>query len=1037
MRRFLLALGLATGGLAGLVAEVAWIHLARLAVGVTSAGFALVVAIYLLGLAVGAWLGGRWSLRVRRPLRLAARVELVAAIAVVLSGPALRLAETLLGPWTLGWPGLTPALVWLPVLTLTLGPAALAAGVALPLVCRAWAEDRTQVPAGSAAWALFWQAIGAVVGAPLAALVLLPLLGTGSCLLLAALAGGGAAIAYAVAARREWPLVPVELATRPPIRQHWLLALAALVGVVGLGGEVLWARFMQLVVHHSLLAWLASLLATLIGLGLGAWAGTGLAYWRHRLLVVVLLAVTVAAILQLPWWLGPGPWRAWLGTASAPDLWRLVLPLVVPALLSGAILPVLIAELTADRRWVGADLGRLSLASSAGGVAALLCFGLLLLPAIGLQGSLAVASTAALLVAALGLWRLAGRSVPALVLVLVGGGALCLWPTPVGLPAYIGGGDAILAVDEGRQAMLAVVERGERRVLEIDRLWQGEDRPSHQRWAAHIPAILHGDPRRVAVVGLGVGQTADAYLRHPIEELLVIDSEPRLPELVAEFFPVVWSDDDRVQCLIADGLQWLRFGPKEPRWDIIAIEVGQTFRPGIADFYSLESYQGAAERLAPGGLCVQFVPLQSLDPIAVQRVVATFRQAFPATCLWYNTAELLLIGSKEASALRFEEATLAAQPAAVLEDLDEAYWGGSGLALRRPASFVSGCLATGAELDALAAGAAPLRLRRPWLAARSDPHRAVDPATFVEHLQEIGLAELRTVVAGEPDWLEESASIRSFHLKDLTAAASRRAARQARRVGDYHGARKHIDAALKANPYSIEAQLLLAELLAADQQFDQAETVYRRILEQDPRCTRAMTNYGSLLQTHGHDEAARSFFEEAYRLEPTQLEHLLNWANSQIAAGRPGAAVDILQAAPARHADQPMLRYSLGLAYLRRGQLPQAWTAFEGLRDLDDPYLRLQAVRQLAMTPGLAASDYARLTDLAAMAELPRAPITLQTGALIAAAVGDFERAQQLTEAALDQVAPQNPQHQELRLMRDHYVRRLAWQPLSTVNQAP
>jgi spermidine synthase len=77
-------------GAAGLLYQVAW---TRSLIGVTSAtatAQAFVLAVFMLGLGLGAWLAGRLVDRLRRPLLAYAAVELVAAGCAAVSLPLIR-----------------------------------------------------------------------------------------------------------------------------------------------------------------------------------------------------------------------------------------------------------------------------------------------------------------------------------------------------------------------------------------------------------------------------------------------------------------------------------------------------------------------------------------------------------------------------------------------------------------------------------------------------------------------------------------------------------------------------------------------------------------------------------------------------------------------------------------------------------------------------------------------------------------------------------------------------------------------------------
>ena len=79
-------------GACSLIDEVVWLRLLKLSLGNTVYASSVVVSVFMAGLALGAFLMGRWSDRIRKPLRLYAVLELA------ITGAAL------LSPWALHWP---------------------------------------------------------------------------------------------------------------------------------------------------------------------------------------------------------------------------------------------------------------------------------------------------------------------------------------------------------------------------------------------------------------------------------------------------------------------------------------------------------------------------------------------------------------------------------------------------------------------------------------------------------------------------------------------------------------------------------------------------------------------------------------------------------------------------------------------------------------------------------------------------------------------------------------------------------------------
>ncbi len=56
-----------------------------------------------------------------------------------------------------------------------------------------------------------------------------------------------------------------------------------------------------------------------------------------------------------------------------------------------------------------------------------------------------------------------------------------------------------------------------------------------QKLVAHLPLLLHENPRQVAIIGLGSGVTLGAALRHPLDRADVIEISPEVVE-ASRFF---------------------------------------------------------------------------------------------------------------------------------------------------------------------------------------------------------------------------------------------------------------------------------------------------------------------------------------------------------------------------------------------------------------------------------------------------------------------------------------------------------------------
>jgi len=179
----------------------------------------------------------------------------------------------------------------------------------------------------------------------------------------------------------------------------------------------------------------------------------------------------------------------------------------------------------------------------------------------------------------------------------------------------------------------------------------------------HLPMLLHPDPRRVFVLGLGTGMTLGAVSVHPeVEEVVLAELEPSVvpaARTFAEFNHDV-LDSPKLRVVFADGRNYL-LTAREP-FDVITADPIHPWTRGSAYLYTREYYQLAAERLAPGGVMTQWLPIYELTPKDVATVVRTFQEAFAYSVLWLTQYDAELVGSN--TPIEIDEERLARRMAA-------------------------------------------------------------------------------------------------------------------------------------------------------------------------------------------------------------------------------------------------------------------------------------------------------------------------------------------------------------------------------------
>ncbi len=637
-------------GAAALVYELVWTRWLTLALGAGARSMAVVVGATMLGLAAGSRLAGAPADRSTRPLRLYAGIELAIALAALAAGALLRGASA----FPPAWPPAAAAAAALLVVVL---PMALM-GATLPCLTAAISRGG----GGRTLGRLYaWNTTGAVIGSAAAGFVLVRHLGLrGSTFAAAALNAGGAALALAWdrwkgASSRANRAEPAAEAASPIA--GLVLAGAAASGAGSLACEVLFSR---LLVHglsattHALSIIFTTFIA---GLALGAHAVSRLpkeTKARTGLLGAALLASAILAMALAPslaesarllvYLRGAhNGWGAILAVEAAVSM--LMLPVTAAM---GLCLPLAAAALRGGKP--GESSGRLLFVNTLAGMAGALASAFGLLPWLGLRRALWAVTAAQAVVGALLVQRdrefPAGRRrlgwLAAAVLAVSAG----VWASPPALGFPPGFGTLIphkainrelefevLCYHEGAVATTSVIrERATgARDLVIDGFVAAGEAISADYMAlmGSLPMLLHGAPRRALVICFGTGSTARAVAQTQGASIDLVDVNADVFGCAAWFGPANEALLRRASVYVEDGRHFLARGG--PEYDVITQEPMPPYFAGVSALYSVEYYELAKRRLAPGGVLVQWLPMHLVAPEGARAAAAAALAVFPET----------------------------------------------------------------------------------------------------------------------------------------------------------------------------------------------------------------------------------------------------------------------------------------------------------------------------------------------------------------------------------------------------------------------
>ena len=464
----------------------------------------------------------------------------------------------------------------------------------------------------------------------------------------------------------------------------WLAAtVLGLSGFAALVHEIAWTRILALVLGPTTYAFAATLAAVVagvaIGSGLGAWfVGRLDAATRAGALALVLAigALTIVGTATLAGGYVPGVVARHV--AAAPESFTTLLrqgmlltsSLILPtAICLGAAFPLALSMAGDSQHSSARRFGLVYAVNTVGSVAGTLAAGFALIPRLGLPSTLAAAAFV-LVGAAVVLVLFAdtgpGQRTTAYVMSALALVAIVMapqWdrallasgvylyapfvPKSLDLETQLKAG-TLLYYKDGAPATVSVKRLTGTTTLAVDGKTDASNRSDMltQKLVAHIPLLLHPSPRSVAIVGLGSGVTLGAALSHPIEHADVLEISPEVVE-ASHYFDTENHHalaDPRTNLIVGDGRSHVLLSRRQ--YDVIISEPSNPWIAGVASLFTREFFEGARDRLAPGGVMCQWAHTYTISERDLRSIVATFTAVFPNGTAWMvNDNDVLMVAS--------------------------------------------------------------------------------------------------------------------------------------------------------------------------------------------------------------------------------------------------------------------------------------------------------------------------------------------------------------------------------------------------------
>ena len=666
-------------GAGSLIAEVTWNRMLITVVGNSMSATAMILAAFMGGLGLGSYVGGEYFSKRRPSLVPYILLEIGIGAYVFLSPSLFDLLAQLFTSLAESFddraiPTVARSVVSLAALLL---PAFLM-GSTFPAMISGVAPDSSLQRTARTGYLYSTNTLGAAVGCFVAGYYLLGEFGVQStltCALGLYIVAVLCAFAARKAARHTLPRAAVSPAAASaglPVddgtRRFLNLATFA-VGFVALAYQVLLTRLGILYLGNSAPVFPVVLTGFLLGTGISAVSGTWLygVLRRNRRRSDRLFGFTALAagafvlltpyLLLTDWVLGTDQ-SAQFGPASFGILIPVIAIIIAPTILIGALLPLAIRMLQPQERDAATrEAATLYALNTAGGLLGAGLANHYLVPLIGVQGVLIGLASAC---AAVGVFNLLPpdrgfRRWSATVLGVAALAGVLAAALPKMMDLYAGKigeftearSTEVRLIQEGRVATVTVLDQVDpRRGTYRDMYLNGVEEASTRYWHTQLfkllgsfPVLIHEaeEPKQALVIAFGAGITAGSVLASDrVSSLDVVDLNPDV-EGINDLFADVNGDvfhRPRFHFHHDDGRNYLVTSSK--RYDVI---ISDSTHPRAYDswvLYTEEFYRAVAERLLPGGIFAQWVPvLGNMQGDLFRIHLKTFRSVFPNSTFWY------------------------------------------------------------------------------------------------------------------------------------------------------------------------------------------------------------------------------------------------------------------------------------------------------------------------------------------------------------------------------------------------------------------
>ena len=687
-------------GFSGLIYQSIWSHYLGLVLGHAAYAQTLVLAIFMGGMAIGAWTASRYGAKWRHLILAYAIIELAIGFIGLAFHPLfvsyIVVSQQSVLPW-ISNPSMAHLYQWLSSGLLIL-PQCVLLGMTFPILSAAYLRLMPDAPGQVLGGLYFTNSLGAAAGALASVFLLLPAVGMPGSMftagLLNVIVALGAWMVWKATPQHDGADVALQGAASPQAegRETTRLSRIALVAAFITGAtsfvyEIGWVRLLNQVLGTTMHSFELMLAAFILGLAFGGyWIRWRAPHIRDamRYAAIAQVMMGVAALLSVIVFSQSFHGVAWLLKAlnrtdegyalfnggSAVAALAVMFP---AAFFAGMTLPLFTLALLRDQ---GGErqIGRVYASNTLGAIVGVFITVHVLVPLLGIR--LAIMASA-VVDAGLGLYlllRVSPRRAGAdFGIAAVGTAAAVVVSLVLGQidprmmvagvfrngQARLAENEKVLYLRDGKTATVSVTHYADGVVTIATNGKPDAGMPLSPKAAPSqdeatmgmlgvIPLAMHPAPRNIAVIGWGSGLSTHTLLgsKRP-RRVDTIEIEKAMYDGARIFHSRNWRayEDPRSHVQFDDARTY--FSTRNTRYDVIVSEPSNPWVSGVSSLFTEEFYQFLSAHLSSDGIIVQWIHGYELNDALLGTMIAALLQEFPNSDIYLtNTADLVIVGYK-------------------------------------------------------------------------------------------------------------------------------------------------------------------------------------------------------------------------------------------------------------------------------------------------------------------------------------------------------------------------------------------------------